>query len=150
VKKTICLVCTFALLLAIWAMGRSEAASRCVPNKRLVVLSGGLVSDTLTNLVWQQQASSTTMTWALAKTYCPSGLRLPTGKELRSIVDFTVGPPGPTIDQTAFPGTPAERFWTSSPYVGASAYASAWVVLFSDGTSNYQDKSNSYRVRCVR
>jgi hypothetical protein len=147
VKKTICLACAFALLLATWTTGRAEAASRCAPNKRFVVLSGGLVSDTLTKLVWQQQASTTTMTWDAAKTYCPSGFRLPTVKELISIVDLTVAS-GSTIDQTAFLGTPAEGFWTSSPYFGASGYA--WFVDFSSGMSlNYGVGLNS-RVRCVR
>ena len=147
-KKTICLACAFALLLATWTTGRAEAASRCVPNKRFVVLSGSLVSDTLTKLVWQQQASSTGMTWAAAKTYCPSGFRLPTVKELASIVDLTVASPGSTIDQTAFPGTPTQGFWTSSPYAGSSV--DAWDVNFYSGASGYGGVGNLYWVRCVR
>jgi hypothetical protein len=142
------LACAFALLLATWTTGRAKAASRCVPNKRFVVLSGGLVSDTLTKLVWQQQVSSTTMTWAVAQTYCPSGFRLPTVKELISIVDLTVASPGPTIDQTAFPGTPAGVFWTSSPCAGSPGYA--WYVFFYNGDSINGDVGNNYRVRCVR
>jgi hypothetical protein len=148
VNKTICLACSFALFLATWTIGSAGAASRCVPNKRFVVLSGGLVSDTLTKLVWQQQASSTTMSWAGAKTYCPSGFRLPTVKELGSIVDLTIGPPGPTIDQTAFPGTPGGSFWTSSPYAGSSS--SAWDVSFSTGYLTYNVVSENYWVRCIR
>lgn len=147
-KKTICFACAFALLLATWTTGRTEAASRCVPNKRFVVLSGGLVSDTLTKLVWQQQASTATMTWAVAKTYCPSGFRLPTVKELVSIVDLTVASPGPTIDQTAFPGTPAEGFWTSSPSVGSSG--DAWYVNFGNGRQIFTVVGSYPRVRCVR
>ena len=147
-KKTICLACAFALLLATWTTGRAKAASRCVPNKRFVVLSGGLVSDTLTKLVWQQQASTTTMTWAVAQTYCPSGFRLPTVKEMISIVDLTVASPDPTIDQTAFPGTPAGTFWTSSPFAGSSG--SVWYVSFSTGNANIHDVSVSSNVRCVR
>jgi len=57
---------------------------------------------------------------------------LPTVKELSSIVDFTVA--GPAINQTAFPSTPADRFWTSSPYAGSSGYA--WDVFFYDGFSS--------------
>ena len=67
--------------------------------------------------------------------------------ELRTIVDFTVTS-GATIDATAFPGTPAEWFWTSSPYAGSSGYA--WPVKFNDGGSNYYDVGGDYRVRCVR
>ena len=58
-----------------------------------MVLSGGLVGDTLTNLVWQRQASTTTMTRAAAQTYCSSAgsdFRLPTLKELLSLVAISV------------------------------------------------------------
>ncbi len=106
------------------------------------------MSDTLTKLVWQQQASTATMTWAVAKTYCPSGFRLPTVKELVSIVDLTVASPGPTIDQTAFPGTPAEGFWTSSPSVGSSG--DAWYVNFGNGRQIFTVVGSYPRVRCVR
>jgi Protein of unknown function (DUF1566) len=149
VKKTMYLACAFALALATWTLGRAGAASRCYPNERFAVLSGGLVSDNLTNLVWQQQASPTTMTWAAAQTYCPSGSRLPTVKELLSIVDLTVAYPGPTIDQTAFPSTPASGFWTSSPYAWSPPQY-AWLVAFKDGSMNITGAWPPYYVRCVR
>jgi hypothetical protein len=135
------------LALATWPLASSRAALRCYPTKRFVAIEGNLVSDTLTNLVWQQQASGTTMTWAAAQTYCPPGLRLPTLKELRSIVDFTVAHPGgPMIDQTAFPNTPSQGFWTSSPYIGSAG--NGWAVYFDNGDANYG--SGSLSVRCVR
>ena len=57
--------------------------------------------------------------------------RLPTAKELESLVDYGVLFPGPMIDAAWFPYTPGDAFWSSSPYVG---YAnSAWYVNFSDG-----------------
>lgn len=143
-KKTLLLLGAFALVLATWLIGQAGAASRCVPNRRFVVQAGGLVKDTLTNLVWQQQASSTTMTWTAAQSYCPSGFRLPTVKELTSIVDLTVPYPGPTIDQTAFPSTPAEAFLTSTPAAGSAFY-----VYFGDGTL-FRSDAGVYRVRCVR
>jgi hypothetical protein len=46
--------------------------SRCYPTSRFVVLDGGFAHHTLTNLVWQQEASGTTMSWADAQTYCSS------------------------------------------------------------------------------
>ena len=141
---------------------RCVRGSRCYPKSRFVV-SSGLVTDALTNLVWQQPASTTLMAWADAQTYCSSagsGFRLPTVKELLSIVDFTVADPGPTINQTAFPNTPTEAFWTSSP--DAIESEASWVVHFA-GTSygsflyEHVDTSMSYsipaetaRVRCVR
>jgi hypothetical protein len=141
----------FVVLLATWMIGRAGAASRCVPKKRFVVLSGELVRDTLTNLVWQQTASTTGMTWTVAQTYCPTGFRLPTVKELASLVDLTVTS-GPSIDQTAFPSSPADDFWTSSPYADRWTPAPnlVWFVRFSSGTLFYEDMGYSNRVRCVR
>jgi len=67
--------------------------------------------------------------------------------ELRTIVDFTVTS-GATIDATAFPSTPAEPFWTSSPYAGSSG--DAWVVDFYNGYWYGVDVGYVDRVRCVR
>jgi hypothetical protein len=148
VKKTIWMACALVLPLTLWALGQAGAASRCHPNKRFVVLSGELVSDALTGLTWQQKASSNTMNWAQAHTYCPAGFRLPTVKELSSIVDFRVAYPGPAIDQIAFPNTPAEEFWTSSQCAGD--ITTAWYVSFAYGASVWNSKDLSFRVRCVR
>jgi len=154
------------VLLAAWPFGPTAAAPQCYPTNRFVVLTGGMVEDTLTRLVWQQDGSGPragcsgvdglTCTWAEAKAYCAglatskfgghSDWRLPTVKELRSIVDYRMA--SRTIDQTAFPNTPAEPFWTSSPRAGSSG--DAWFVNFNDGRSNYDDVGNGSRVRCVR
>jgi hypothetical protein len=148
VKRILYLAWVPVLALALWPLARPAAAPRCKPTSRFVVLSGGMVRDTLTKLVWQQQSSATTMNWADAKTYCASaGLRLPTVKELDSLVDLTVYP-GPTIDRMAFSNTPAEAFWTSSPYAGSSG--NAWYVGFFDGNSDCNGEGSYNRVRCVR
>jgi len=112
------------------------------------------VTDTKTGLVWQRTAPTTTYSWADAQTYCAgvgsslggSGWRLPNIRELNSIVDDTVIKPA--IDANAFPATPAERFWSSTPYANSSY--SAWYVLFNDGASAYDDKTYTYYARCVR
>jgi hypothetical protein len=148
VKTTLYLLCAFALAFAIWPLGRPGAAPRCYPTKRFVVLADGLVSDTLTKLVWQQQASSTGMSWAAAQTFCPSGFRVPTLKELVSIVDYTVPVPGPAIDQTAFPNAWASPFWTSSPSAGSSDLA--YYVYFGNGYASRSEVSSTFLVRCVR
>jgi hypothetical protein len=132
---------------------RCVSGSRCYPTSRFVVLAGGLIQDTLTGLVWQQQASTTTVTWTAADTYCSSagaGFRLPTFRELLSIVDLTVASPGPTINQTVFPNTPADWFWTSSPYGGPDSSGLAWGVAFEDGVPGALGEGYDYRVRCVR
>jgi len=61
-------------------------------------------------------------------------------------VDLTVY--SPAINRTAFPNTPAARFWTSSPCAGLSGYA--WYVSFYNGNSDYYDVGGYGRVRCVR
>lgn len=147
-KKTAYLAGALALALIAWPPGRTGALPRCYPTERFEVLDDQSVRDTLTKLVWQRQASAAATTWADAKTYCANaGLRLPTVKELLSIVDLKVASPGPTIDQKAFPNTPATGFWTSSPSAGATG--GAWYVYFSSGhLSDYG--IGSVRVRCVR
>ena len=132
---------------------RCVRGSRCYPTSRFVV-SGRLVTDTLTGLVWQQQAS-TDMTWTAAQSYCSaagSGFRLSTLKELESIVDLTATS-APTINRTAFPNTPVDWYWTSSPYTAADdGYGYAWYVYFSDGvpSSSSEGSGTTNRVRCVR
>lgn len=88
-----------ALAFATLPLAPTGAAPRCYPTSRFVVLDGGLVQDPLTNLVWQQQVGF--------DRNCGGSFpfRLPTVKELLSLVDLTVSS-GPTIDQTAFPNTP--------------------------------------------
>ena len=148
-KQAICLACALAPALALWPLARTDAAPRCYPTNRFVVLAGGLVSDRLTNLVWQQQASTATMSWSEAMSYCTAaGFRLPTVKELRSIVDYSVPPPGPTINPKAFPNTPAEEFWTSTENRGFPDYS--WFVSFKDGLVNSNGTINALRARCVR
>ncbi len=139
---------------------RCVQGSRCYPTSRFVALTGGVVQDTLTGLIWQQDGSGTRTgcsgvdnllcTWAEAQAYCAnvgSGFRLPTIKELMSIVDFTVTS-GATINQTAFPNAPAEQFWTSTPCADVSSCA--WYVVFGNGDNWTSDVSSAYRVRCVR
>ena len=76
---------------------------------------------------------------------------MPTKDELLSIVDATRT--HPSIDVVAFPNTPLELFWSSSPYLGPSnlgAPGGAWYVGFSYGNSGNIGKGYAGRVRCVR
>jgi hypothetical protein len=118
-------------------------------------IAGGTVFDTKTKLTWQQTAPAETYTWAGAKTYCQTvgaslggtGWRLPTIKELVTIVDYSqTGTP--KIDPTAFPATPAAVFWSSSPVAGQPS--AAWFVGFNVGYVNNLGVGSMYNVRCVR
>jgi hypothetical protein len=111
------------------------------------------VTDQKTRLVWQQETSSSPMTWETALTYCEdltlasqSDWRLPNIKELGSIVDRSQS--SPAIDTTAFPWTQSSGYWSSTP--GAGYGSSAWHVGFSGGYVGGYYKSDSGYVRCVR
>jgi hypothetical protein len=140
---------------------RCVSGERCYPSARFVLQADGSVKDTLTNLVWQGKASAATMTWAAATTHCAAAgtaatnFRVPSVKELLSIVAFTVGAPGPTIDP-AFAGTPAAGFWTATADVSpstcpaTSSSGDAWSVSFADGSSGAECADTTHYVRCVR
>jgi hypothetical protein len=147
-----------ALAIIMVTSPRSVAAA--APSGHYVVTPGsgtgnGTVYDSKSKLTWQQTVSSTLYTLADAKTYCAgvgaslggTGWRVPTIKELQSIVDFSKAS-GPMIDPNAFPSTPSAVFWSSSPLAGSSSYAR--VVTFFDGYTVSHDVSNTNYVRCVR
>jgi hypothetical protein len=115
----------------------------------------GTVTDNVTGLTWEGTVDSGSYAQGAAATYCANkapagGWRLPTRLELVSLVDFTVPYPGPTIDQTNFPNTPAALYWASSADVGFSGYA--WGVDFNFGTTFYNavTPAFTFRVRCLR
>jgi len=126
----------------------------------------GVVVDNVTGLQWQRavdappdggpggsDGGSGLYLWEAAKRYCSNlplaggGWRLPSRIELVSLIDTTRM--GPSIDVIAFPGTPPESFWTSSPS-GLAYYA--WSVSFTYGNvGNYSSgDAKAFRVRCVR
>jgi len=77
-----------------------------------------------------------------------SDWRLPNRKELRSIVDYSIPYPEPTINTAYFPDTAASWYWSSTTY--ADNTGSAWVVNFGNGYGNVYYKRNSNYVRAVR
>jgi hypothetical protein len=113
----------------------------------------GVVRDKVTNLMWQQDVDSNNYTQSLPAAYCATlalagycDWRLPTRIELVSIVDTTSS--GPSIEAEAFPNTPSQAFWTSSP--SAHNTGEAWYVDFSTGGVAYNVTSSTLMVRCVR
>lgn len=140
-------------LLLLLAFSANEAQS-AAPAGRYTV-SEETVIDEVTGLTWQRVAS-VTISWAGANQYCGNlsldggGWRLPTRKELLSIVDMRATTP-PVIDVTAFSGTPTNGitwFWSSSRYAFNSSYG--WVVDFYGGSADVDSLGSGCRVRCVR
>jgi len=116
------------------------------------------VHDNRTGLTWQRATAPTTHDRAGARTYCGSaeltgelggeGWRLPTGKELLTLVDYGFGPPGPTIDAEAFPGTPGAFFWSATELTVPTP--AVMFVDFEYGHATNYAVSPTSHVRCVR
>ncbi|MES1157646.1 MAG: DUF1566 domain-containing protein [Haliangium ochraceum] len=118
-------------------------------------IAAGVVHDVKTKLDWQQSVPATSYSWAAAKAYCAGmnatlggkGWRLPTIKELQTLVDRSQAAE-PTIDQAAFPNTPPNFFWSSTPLAGSPSFI--WCVNFSYGGAGNLEDSDVHNVRCVR
>jgi hypothetical protein len=73
--------------------------------------------------------------------------RIPHIKELQSIVNYGVLPPGPTIDPT-FPGLTANAYWSSTP--SASGPAVVYIVIFFNSGQGAAGTSTTIPGRAVR
>lgn len=135
--------------------GTFRGSFRCVrstqplpPSPRFTV-QGGIVHDASTSLQWQQLVTSVTFKPSEAAGYCAQqSLRLPTVKELASLIDFTTTK-GLRIDERTFPKTQSLSYVTSTRY-GADPTASVWVVDFGSGDIILQVADAPYYVRCVK
>ena len=149
---TLCITCLL-LFMPIAALAQPYVIST----------DGQEVTDQKTGLIWRRCAegmtyitgtcTGTALTYTheaalvQAKTVSVSGgWRLPNVKELSSIADKSLS--NPAIDPLAFPATPVNYFWSSSPYVGVPA--NAWGVDFYDGSVVNVNRSSSGFVRLVR
>lgn len=83
--------------------------------------------------------------------------RLPSRAELRSIVDYGVDQPGPTIDHVYFPsadntdnihGTHTDWYWSFQTSARFNQYA--WAVGFNTGGDSQLNKHSSQAIRLVR
>jgi hypothetical protein len=116
-------------------------------------ISNGSVFDTKTKLTWQQVVPAETLkTAADAQTYCAglgatlggTGWRLPTLKELYTLIDYSQAT-APHIDPTAFPNTPTDWFWSlsKSPKQLIFSFDSGVIYLGDIGPGPWE-------TRCVR
>src|SRR6185503_10252988 len=98
-------------------------------NSRFRPLNDGWVLDLALNLEWGPTSKSE-MDHEAAHKYCADlGGRLPSVKELFSLVDHEKY--DPAIDKDIFPDTKSAWYWTATPYKASSGYA--WCVRFYDG-----------------
>ena len=151
-RRTTCL----SIALAACLLAMPESADAGAPPGQYT-LSATTVLDLKTGLIWQRAVDPGSYNWVAALAYCEgltldskSDWRLPSLHELESIVDDSTH--DPAIDLVAFPETPVDQFWSSSPFApfpNSNGYA--WSVWFKDGSStNFGGVSFPGRVRCVR
>ncbi|MCX5905426.1 MAG: DUF1566 domain-containing protein, partial [Proteobacteria bacterium] len=113
----------------------------------------GTITDLSTGLMWQKYALSD-YTWEQALTFCENlnmagykDWRLPTWKELLSILDYSSY--NPAINITFFPGTEPGWYWSSTTYM--ANHSLKWNVLFDYGQVLFSNgELNNYYVRAVR
>jgi hypothetical protein len=146
----------FGLAAGIALLAGSFAARAAAPIGRYTIGSE-IVTDNSTHLTWQRNLSRSTYSWAAAGTYCQgvsagglsTGWRLPTEKELESIIDATVF--APALDSVAFPNVAAtgasSTFWSSTPYAGNPG--NYWNVGFFYGVAGSSSPATAFSVRCV-
>ncbi|MBQ3368265.1 DUF1566 domain-containing protein [bacterium] len=135
-------------------------AGKCIQQKFTVKGTGDekIVFDENLKLEWQQKIPEGSFDWQSAANYCGQeyagsyGWRLPTPKELLSIVDN--GRYDPAVNTDLFPGTNDEWFWTSADFASTAEadQNKAWFVRFDKGFLSHKSKTESEKmhVRCVR
>jgi hypothetical protein len=120
----------------------------------------GTVTDLFTGLMWEKNISEYTsfMSWENALAYCEglnlvgySDWRMPTIKELRSLIDYSLF--YPAVDTTFFPEK-SSRYWSShwTSTTMANNTGSAWIIGFigyNYGGGSIDKRGSSY-VRAVR
>jgi hypothetical protein len=143
-----------SVLVAVTAVGLLASDLRANAPAGQYTAGSGTVTDNKTGLVWQQVVAATGYTFTTAPGYCAglslngTGWRVPTVKELMTLVDVTQTS-GAAMDSTAFPGEPANQYWTSTFLGNGTSFS--WYVDFSlGGYTTYTSPTTSMYVRCVR
>ena len=160
-RRTLRVVVPAFTVITVGVLARADAP----PDQYLNFdLADTVITDQFTNLSWQRTVTTQT-DFPGAVAACnglslgtfPSGWRLPSYKELLTLVDesphyeYENGPMQVAIDGNAFPGTPVANnggnYWTSSsvPDGGSAPY---WTVDFSNGLVS--NGENGQRVLCVK
>jgi hypothetical protein len=143
------------------------------PSPRFITGTTGIVTDTLTGLVWLENANCTVFflgdstgqnnrSWSNALTaanslaggYCgltdgssAGDWRLPNVRELFSLLDFSqYNPPLPSGHP--FTGVQWSNYWSSTTYTYSTE--SAWFVILNTGFAEANIKTNTYYVWPVR
>jgi hypothetical protein len=128
-------------------------------------LGNGTVTHSPTNLMWQRcligqtwngttcTGSAELFTWSQASQMPSSNnfasytdWRVPTQKELLSLVDYSVS--NPAINSTIFPNNGNSVVWSKTAFAGNSSFQ--WLVSFANGDNLLNLPGDAYAVRLVR
>jgi len=147
------------LIAGMTLLSPTDLSQAAAPSARYVTLHG-VVHDTKTGLDWEQSPVLTQYNRADANAHCQgmtsttpgTAWRVPTIKELLSLVDDRAISPSPTIDMATFPSTQTSDYWSSTrSNLGAPFDSVIWTVSFGNGATvlNSLDTPNRFYVRCV-
>ena len=108
--------------------------------------------DRAGGLTWQRRTPDIELTIDAARLYCEelelegaSDFRLPSAKELQTLIASGPAARAPLIDAESFPGTPAGGFWSEG-----GDRETPWRVDFGTGVATVTDIGDTNYVRCVR
>lgn len=165
-RRTILLTLIGLLAAPVWAQSCLSSVNATTPDEQFVDNEDGTLTDTSTGLTWmrcslgqtwdgdnqQCQGEAMPMTWQQALQTAHgyefaglSGWRVPNLKELSSLVERQCV--HPAINQTLFPDTPADDFWSATPSMQDTQRA--WVVAFYNGSNALKAKALAPYVRLV-
>jgi len=130
----------------------SVVPPRCPSATGRFGLTSDVVTDSLTGLSWRRAAAPQTMAFTPAGSYCSGlgpGYRLPSIKELFTILDFSRSSSvGDVLDRSIWQG-PQASYWSSS--INVQEYMSVWTLNFQDVRPAIAGFTNNIiNVRCVR
>ena len=111
-----------------------------------------VIDDTF-SVTWQDDSDTNSLQkpWEEAKTYCSNlnllgeAWRLPTRRELSSIIDY--GTNAPAIE-SSFDNTASDYYWTIE--TSHQDNHNAWAVSFDEGVESTIVKSNENYIRCIK
>lgn len=128
----------------------NQYAVRCVrspqrlPTGTHYAEASGEITDNYTKLVWQKVNATTMINFAGAPAKCAAPWRIPTVKELYTLLDPTAGA-APYIAQAMFPST-KDLYWSQTTQPNGNKY----VVDFSSGKIVGNSLTNAVALRCVK
>lgn len=155
------------VLLSPWAWAQTclTGAPATTPDANFVDNEDGTVTDVTTGLMWMQCSVGQTwvagrctgdaseLSWQQALQFAHGyvfanydGWRVPNIKELASITELLCV--RPSINETMFPSTLSDDYWTSTP--STLDADRAWVVAFFNSSNSIKDKNLFVFTRLVR